>query len=298
MKPAAGRDVGGVGIAVAEADIGDAEAGLGGEDRGEQRGCVGVGRAVEQRVGVGPLDDAAEIHHRHFVADVLDDRQVVADEHQGQAEVAAEVGQQVQDLRLDRDVERAGRLVADHDAGAHHQGTGDGHALALAARELGRQALALFGGETDAGQHLAHARPSLGVGHALGHQRHADDVDDPAARVERGERVLEHRLDQLCPLAAGHGAQGAAVDQDVAAGGGMQAEDQAGQRGLAAAGFADDAEAAAPWHRERNAVDGADHARGGEHAGALAEDFFDVADFDGRGHAAIPAVQLAARWHS
>ena len=59
------------------------------------------------------LDDAAEIHHRHAVADVLDHREVVRDEQVGEPELVLQVHQQVDDLRLDRHVERRDRLVAD-----------------------------------------------------------------------------------------------------------------------------------------------------------------------------------------
>ena len=145
MEAAARRDVGGVGQDVAQPDIGHAEPRLGRQHRGEQRLGVGMLGRAEQRLGRRALDEAAEIHHRHFARDMLDHGEVVADEEIGEAEVAAQLGQKVQDLRLHRDVERAGRLVAHHDARAQHQGAGDGDALALAARQLGRQAVAHLG---------------------------------------------------------------------------------------------------------------------------------------------------------
>ena len=52
------------------------------------------------------------------VAQVLDHAEVVADEQIGEAELAAQVHEQVEHLRLDRDVERRHRLVADQEAGA------------------------------------------------------------------------------------------------------------------------------------------------------------------------------------
>ena len=47
--------------------------------------------------------------------------------------------QQLEDLRLDGDVERGGRLVGDDEVGLRHQRHGDHQALALAAGELVRQ---------------------------------------------------------------------------------------------------------------------------------------------------------------
>ncbi len=68
------------------------------------------------------------------------DRQVVADEQQREAELGAQIGQQLHDLRLDRDVERADRLVGDEEIGAGRKRARDADALALAAGEFVREA--------------------------------------------------------------------------------------------------------------------------------------------------------------
>ena len=60
--------------------------------------------------------------------------------------VALQLSQQVEDLRLHRDVERRGRLVADDQLRLHRQRARDGDALALAAGELVRIALAAHRG--------------------------------------------------------------------------------------------------------------------------------------------------------
>ena len=88
---------------------------------------------AEQLAPVGELGDAAEVHHRDPVADVLDDAHVVGDEDVGQAELALELLEQVQDLRLDRDVERRDGLVADDEVGLEHERPGDPDPLPLAA---------------------------------------------------------------------------------------------------------------------------------------------------------------------
>src|SRR5579884_4129956 len=59
------------------------------------------------------LDRLAEVHDHDAVGDVPDDVQVVRDEDVREVEIALEVLEQVQDLRLHRDVERRNRLVAD-----------------------------------------------------------------------------------------------------------------------------------------------------------------------------------------
>ena len=71
------------------------------------------------------------------------------------------VAQQIDDLRLDQHVERAGRLV-EHDEGRlQHDGARDRDALALAAGEFVRIAEARLGIEPDIAQRLHHALLAL-----------------------------------------------------------------------------------------------------------------------------------------
>ena len=282
MEAAAGRDVGGVGVALAQADIRDALAGLGREHGGQQGPCVGVARAAEQRIGFRLFDDAAEIHHRDLRRDVLDHRQIVADEQVGQAKFPAQFGQQVQNLRLHRYIQRAGRFVADHDARTQHQGAGDRHALALPAGQLRRLAPRHFRRQADACEHLHHPVAHLRARHiALRGKWQGNDLLHRAARIERGERVLEHRLDQPRPLPPVHAVQAPSVDTHLAGTCRQQAEDHACEGGLAAAGLADDAEHLAGRQRERHAVHGPDRPCGREHAATAAEFAADIHDLDG-----------------
>src|SRR5258705_964 len=82
------------------------------------------------------LDDLAEIHHGDTVRHVLDNSQIVADEQQREAELALQILQQVDDLRLDRNVERRDRLVANNQFGLLRERPGDADALALPAVDL------------------------------------------------------------------------------------------------------------------------------------------------------------------
>ena len=63
---------------------------------------------------------------------------VVRDHHGGLAERVDRVAQQREDLAAGGRVQVAGRLVGEHHARARHERAGDGHALLLAARQLGR----------------------------------------------------------------------------------------------------------------------------------------------------------------
>ncbi len=56
----------------------------------------------------------------------------------GEREPGLEIGQQIDDLSLDRDVERADRLVEHQHLRLADDGAGDGDALALSARQLMR----------------------------------------------------------------------------------------------------------------------------------------------------------------
>ena len=85
---------------------------------------------------VGDFDDVSQIHDRDTVADVPNYRQVVSDEQVGQAKLVLQVFEQVDDLRLDRNVQGGNRLVAYDKAGFDGEGTSDADALPLPAAEL------------------------------------------------------------------------------------------------------------------------------------------------------------------
>ena len=65
-------------------------------------------------------------------------RQIVRDEDVGEPELALEPLHQVEDLGLDRDVERRDRLVGDDQLRLERESARDADALALAAGELVR----------------------------------------------------------------------------------------------------------------------------------------------------------------
>ena len=99
---------------------------------------VGMLRLVEHLGDRALLDDLALGHHADAVGHLAHDAEVVGDEQQRHAVARLQGLQQLQDLRLDGDVERRGRLVGDQQVGLVGQRHGDHHALALAARELVR----------------------------------------------------------------------------------------------------------------------------------------------------------------
>ena len=172
--------------------------------------------------------------------------------------------EQVDDLRLDRHVERGDRLVADQHVGLHRERARDRDALALAAGELVREAARAAAGSRPTAVEPAarHRLLRLGRGDQPMRERTLGDrVADAHARIERGERVLEHHLDARRALARrGRAITGSPAMRAVPGRRRQDAGDDAAERGLAAAGFADQARALRPCAmRERYAVDA--HAR-------------------------------------
>ena len=155
--------------------------------------------------------------------------------------------EQVDDLRLDRHVERGDRLVADEQVGLHGERAGDGDALALAARELVRIAR-----RRNRGRARPRSSQFADIGCGVAARRRRPWASGPSAIVSpmrmrgsseangswntvwtrvvrlRGARRRHHRLRRRARTSP------AARRQD--------AGDDAAERRLAAAGFADEAE--------------------------------------------------------
>ena len=72
-----------------------------------------VSRVLKDGGARSDLDNAAEIHDSHVVRYPLDYGHVVADEKERQAEVSLQLHQQIEHLRLHRDIERGDGLVGD-----------------------------------------------------------------------------------------------------------------------------------------------------------------------------------------
>ena len=90
-----------------------------------------------------------------------DDREVVRDEEVGELELVLQVDEQVQDLGLDRDVERRDRLVGDDQLRLERERARDADTLALAARELVRVAVDVIGRQPDHARGAAAPRAEL-----------------------------------------------------------------------------------------------------------------------------------------
>jgi hypothetical protein len=194
---------------------------------------------------------------------MADHGEVMGDEEHGEARVStcssalalavvpAEALEEVEDLGLDREVERRQRLVGDEEAWAHQERPGDSDALQLAAGELAGIAgedLAgeahLFEGGLYAMGDLAAARAPEGRAAGPRSQHLSEGRAHGQTRVERGEGVLEDDLRSASEFErigsrdlgeiAAHELDRARVELD-------QAEEETAERGLAAARLADEA---------------------------------------------------------
>lgn len=84
-------------------------------------------------LGLRCLDDLSIAHDDNSVAHLAHHREVVADEQNGEIERIAQILEQIEDLRLNGNVQRRCRLVADEKTRPCCQCSGDGNTLPLAA---------------------------------------------------------------------------------------------------------------------------------------------------------------------
>ena len=155
--------------------------------------------------------------------------------------------EQVDDLRLDGNVERGDRFVGDDELGFDGERAGDGDALALAAGKFVR----IFFQEPRRQADLFHqlARLARGVPplrHLLrAPGRFRERIEDRHPRIKRGVRVLKNHLKIRARVAQFGAVEMREVfsrENDSAVGRRNQLQDGAAERGFAAAGFADESE--------------------------------------------------------
>ncbi len=194
-----------------------------GTERSSAR-VYGMARRAEDLGHRPRLDDPRGVHHGHALARLRDDREVVRDEHDRHARLAAQAREQVQDLILDRHVERGRRLVAEQQLRLAGERDRDHDALPQAARELvrvGRGSAARGRGRRPAAAARARARAPALRALPEPHARPLGDLlADAHHRVERRHRLLEDHADAVAaqPRRASAAESACAVEHDLAAG--------------------------------------------------------------------------------
>ena len=144
--------------------------------------------------------------------------------------------------RLNRHVESAHRLIGNEDVRTWSQGTGYGDSLPLAPGEFMRIATDGVGGELNRVDELGHPGTMISLD-LQGAKRLGDDPADLQPRVKRTYRILEDHLylpaERLPPRCL---CDVDPVDDDVALGGYVESDHQAGEGALPGTGFPHDPE--------------------------------------------------------
>ena len=170
--------------------------GVGFGNGGNQRLRIRMFGFFKDDFGRGDFDDFAEIKQSHFVAHIADDAQVMGDKQVGQAELVLQILQQIQDLRLHRDIKRRSRLIEDNQARLNRQRAGDANALLLAAAEFMGIAIIMLLFQANHAHEFQDALAGLTAAQLfVNPQRLAYNLPDGHASVQRGGRRLINHLD-------------------------------------------------------------------------------------------------------
>ena len=163
-------------------------------DGAQELAGVLVTRRVEDLRRRAGLDDAATLHDDHAVGQVGDDPHVMSDQEDAGIDAVPQVAHEVEDLRLDRHVERRRRLVGDEDPRIERQRLSDHRPLPLPARQLvgvGVDA-ALRLGDLDHLEQLDHPLARRLRGHRPVAAQHLGDLEsDGVHGIQRCHRLLE-----------------------------------------------------------------------------------------------------------
>ena len=232
---------------------------------GEQRTRVRMLRPLQDIACRALLDHLAMLKHDHAIGDIGDDAEIVGDEHHRHVAATLQVADQLENLRLRRDVQRRRRLVGDQHGRLQRQRHGDHRALTLAAGQLMRIGAhrPLRVRQADLAQQLERFLLSLPRRQEIMRLEHLGDLlADPHQGVQRRHRLLKHHGDVAAaerqPRALIKRQQVLPLEDDLA---GFrrnvlrqQPHQRVGAHRLAGAGFADDAEDFSGGEIERHVV--------------------------------------------
>ena len=120
---------------------------------------------------------------------------IMAHQHKGQAQIADQITQQIDDLRLHGNIQRTHGFIADDQARIAGKRAGNRDALALAAREFMRPAPSAFRPQANTAQQIRNAARFLGTRHQpMQAERFGNGLRHGHARIKAAERVLENNL--------------------------------------------------------------------------------------------------------
>ncbi len=102
-------------------------------DGGNQFLSVRSCRALENVAGLALFDGLALLEHQHLMSDAGNHRQIMRNQYVGHSGFGLQLDQQVENLRLYRDVQRRHWLIEQQQIRLQRQRSGDCYALALPA---------------------------------------------------------------------------------------------------------------------------------------------------------------------
>src|SRR2546421_12823571 len=140
----------------------------------------------DQSFGVCFFDDLPQIHHENPAADMLYDGKVVRDEQVRQAALLLQVPKQIDDLRLNGNIECAHRLIAYDQLRLDGQRARNADALTLPAAEFVRVPPGVSRIQADCHEQFGDVFSPCrrAVGQVVNIQSFADDVFHSKPRVE------------------------------------------------------------------------------------------------------------------
>ena len=206
-------------------------------------GVLGIGQGLVFRYR---FDDPAAQHNDDAWRDEIHKLQIVPYEDDGKAQLLLQVQQQVDNLRLDRDIERADRLIRDQDLRFGGQGARDANPLALSSGKCRRVGRSRGRGQADLAQQFSYP---CGYATARRQAVKPDDlrecIADAHPGIEGSIWVLEDGLDVAPPpseLGSGQLGEILALEDHAPGIGTVEQGDAPCQGGFARAAFTDDAD--------------------------------------------------------
>ena len=220
-------------------------------------GCCGPSNTSAARPD---LHEPPEIEHRDAIGQIAHHVQIVRDEHVAHAALALQVGEQIEDRGLHRDVERGRRLVADDDARIARERARNRDALLQSAGKLPRARAEIALGQPHGfGAAIAAAPPSPRRAAKRASTTTARSAAAPICARFSAESGFWNTIcsDFTCSSLRRVTRAGRAVPSSSSvapSSGESRPSKQLGERRLAAAGFADEPERLALREIERDVV--------------------------------------------
>jgi hypothetical protein len=140
------------------------------------------------------LDHDTSFQYEDVVGKNPSHGEIVCHKHTRELEILLKLQNEVDDLSLDRDIERRRRLVADEQPGVCGERAGDHNPLLLSTAERSWALACALWVEADLSQELGDPAAALVGG--LPPERRSQACPDRQEGVERLARILEHHLDR------------------------------------------------------------------------------------------------------